>query len=298
MGLRRVQQREARPRAGTERHLWVVACGGGHVDDVVGNGRLAVDVTDRGDSRAQARRVGDRLELVESIDTARAQKELAFRGPRRVTEPHDHGEPVALAVGKRERSCVLERVLGGDEEERRWQRAGLAVDGDLPLLHRLEQRRLRARCRTVDLVDEHDVGKERSRPELPDCGLGVEDRHAREIGGQQVGRGLDPPEARADGAGECLRQQGLAHAGNVLHEQVAAGEERDHGEAQSVVLAAYDQRQVVEEGARQVGDGGGLVRGRSAEDGDEGSRGQRLCSGYGPTPRGLEAYPRFSWRAT
>ena len=41
-----------------------------------------------------------------------------------------------------------------------------ALDRDLPLLHRLEQRRLRLRGRPVDLVGEQQVREDRPGPEL------------------------------------------------------------------------------------------------------------------------------------
>ena len=40
------------------------------------------------------------------------------------------------------------------------------VDGDVALLHALEQARLRLRARAVDLVDDHDVGEDRPGAEL------------------------------------------------------------------------------------------------------------------------------------
>ena len=55
------------------------------------------------------------------------------------------------------------RVLRGDDEERIGQLARLALDGDLVLLHRLEQRALRLRRRAVDLVGEHDLREDRAR---------------------------------------------------------------------------------------------------------------------------------------
>ena len=69
--------------------------------------------------------------------------------------------------------------------------AGLAVDGDLALLHRLEQRRLRLRRGPVDLVGEHDVGEQRARLEAELLGRALVDADADEVGGQQVGRELD-----------------------------------------------------------------------------------------------------------
>ena len=69
-------------------------------------------------------------------------------------------EPVELALGQRVGALVLDRVLGGDHHERRVERVGRAVDRDLALLHRLEQRRLRLGRGPVDLVAEDDVGED------------------------------------------------------------------------------------------------------------------------------------------
>ena len=59
---------------------------------------------------------------------------------RRVTERHAHQEAVELGLGQRERPFQLDRVLGGQDEERLRERSGLAVDGDLALFHRFEER--------------------------------------------------------------------------------------------------------------------------------------------------------------
>ena len=76
---------------------------------------------------------------------------------------------------------VLDRVLGGDDEERQLERVRLAVDRHLALLHRLEQRRLRLRGRAVDLVHEEDVREHRPGPELELVRLLVEDVHTRHV---------------------------------------------------------------------------------------------------------------------
>ena len=60
--------------------------------------------------------------------------------------------------------------------------SGHAVDGDLALLHRLEQRRLGLRRRPVDLVGEHDVGEQRARLEAELLGRALVDAHADEVG--------------------------------------------------------------------------------------------------------------------
>ena len=54
-------------------------------------------------------------------------------------------EAVELRLGQRESAFKLDRILRRDHEEGTRQRHRLAFNGQLTLLHRLEQRRLRAR---------------------------------------------------------------------------------------------------------------------------------------------------------
>ena len=89
--------------------------------------------------------------------------------------------------------------------ERLRQRVRRAVDGDAALLHRLEERRLRARRRAVDLVREDDVGEQRPRAELELPGLLVEDQRAGDVGGQKVGRALDPRRTHRPSAADTVR---------------------------------------------------------------------------------------------
>ena len=85
--------------------------------------------------------------------------QLALGG--RVAHRDAHEEPVELRLGQRVGALVLDRVLGGDHHERAGQLVGRAVDRDLRLGHRLEQRRLRLRGGPVDLVGQHDVAEHR-----------------------------------------------------------------------------------------------------------------------------------------
>ena len=80
----------------------------------------------------------------------------------RVADQQLEHEPVELRLGQRVGALVLDRVLGRDDDERVGQRPALALDGHLPLLHRLEQRRLRLRRRAVDLVGQEQVGEDRT----------------------------------------------------------------------------------------------------------------------------------------
>ena len=86
--------------------------------------------------------------------------ELFFLG--RVADHDVEHEPVELRFGQRIGPLLLDRVLGRQHEERVGQLVPLAADGHLPLLHRLEQRRLGLGRGAVDLVGQHDVGEDRA----------------------------------------------------------------------------------------------------------------------------------------
>ena len=105
-------------------------------------------------ARGSGGTVGERLLRQRCVRTAGSAGSGAPRvrpGSRACTREQ---EAVELRLGQRERALELDRVLRREHEERLGQRVRLAVDGDLPLLHRLEQRRLRLRRRAVDLVGE------------------------------------------------------------------------------------------------------------------------------------------------
>ena len=175
----------------------------------------------------------------------------------RVAQPQAQHEAVELGLGQRERALVLDGVLRGDDEERLGHRVGRAVDRDLPLLHALEQRGLRLRRGAVDLVGEDDLGHDGPRAELELLGLLVVDREAGDVGGQQVGRELDAPEAAAEAAGERLGQDGLAGAGDVLDQQVALAQQRDERQADLVMLADDDALDVGDDLVDRFPDGHG-----------------------------------------
>ena len=70
--------------------------------------------------------------------------------------------------------------------------------------------------------------------------VAIEDRDADHVGGQQVRGELDALVVEAQQARERVRERGLAHAGNVFDEQVAAREDARHGEADRAFLAEDD----------------------------------------------------------
>ena len=173
----------------------------------------------------------------------------------RVAHPDPQQEPVELALGQGIGALVLDRVLGGDHQERVRQAVGHVVDRDLPLLHRLEQGRLGLRRGPVDLVAEHHVGEDPARPEGERPGVPVVDARARHVGGQQVGRELDPTPLKVERAGQRLGQAGLADARHVLEQQVPLGGQAHQGQPGRVLFALEDLGHVVDDRFERLGKG-------------------------------------------
>ena len=101
---------------------------------------------------------------------------------RWVADPDIEHEAVELGFGQGVGAFLLDGILGGDDEERVREVQGLLADGDLTLLHGLEQRGLGLGRGPVDLVGEDDVREDRARdePEAPTTGFGFfEDVRAR-----------------------------------------------------------------------------------------------------------------------
>ena len=102
---------------------------------------------------------------------------------------------------------------------------GFAADGDLPLLHRLQQRRLHLRRRAVDLVGQQDVGEDRTPLHRELAGALVVDHRADEVGRQQVGSELHPAAIGLDGGGDGLYREGLGEARQPLEQDMTIGEQ-------------------------------------------------------------------------
>ena len=184
--------------------------------------------------------VRDRADVVQGRLHAVRREDLGLGVGRGVPDGEAHHEPVELCLWQRIGALVLDGVLRGDDHERRSQLVRLRVDGDLSLLHTFEERGLRLRAGAVDLVPENDVREDRARPELEVAALLIEDVHAGHVGRQQVRRELDPAERAVDRPRDRLGQHRLAHAGDVLDQDVAFGDERGEREPDLAVLALDD----------------------------------------------------------
>lgn len=231
---------DAGPRARPEAQVGVHPRGPDQTHDV------AADVLAHGDDAGgcleQAELVGPDhrrhpLDRVRSLLVEGRDPQLGLLG--RVADPDLDEEAIELRLRQGERPLELDRVLRRQDEERVRQPVGLPVDGNLVLLHRFEQRRLRPRRRPVHLVDEQDVGEDRAGHE-PE-GADLVDRAPGDVARQEVRGPLDAGERQPERSGERARERRLAGAGHVFDQGMAVGKE-GHGEQPERVLAADDRR--------------------------------------------------------
>ena len=164
-----------------------------------------------------------------------------------------HHEAVALGVGQLVDALALDRVLGGDDEERLGHGVGDAADRHLLLGHHLEQRRLHLGRRPVDLVGEQEVDEHRAELDVEAFGAAAVDAGADDVGRQQVGRELDAGERAADDVGERLGGERLGEAGHRLEQAVAAGQQADEQPLEQPALADDHLAQLEEDALDLLG---------------------------------------------
>ena len=166
--------------------------------------------------------------------------DLALFLGRRVVDVELEQEAVALRLGQRVDALLLDRVLGGHDQERAGQRERLAADGDLALGHDLEQRGLHLGRGAVDLVGEQEVDHHRAEFDVELFLAHAVDAGTDDVGGHQVGGELDAGERAADDLGERLDRQRLGDTGNTFEQHVALGQQADQHPLDQLVLADDD----------------------------------------------------------
>ena len=158
---------------------------------------------------------------------ARELQDRRFGRRVRVVDADVQQETVELRFGQRIGAFLLDRILRRHDQEQRGQRIRVAADGDLPLAHRFEQRRLHFGRRAVDFVGEDRLWKIGPRWNSKRRRLRPIDLGAGEVGGQQIRRELHAVEIAFDARGEFLDRGGLGETRRAFDEQVAVGEQRD-----------------------------------------------------------------------
>ena len=195
---------------------------------------------------------------------------------RRVVDVDLHEEPVELGFRQRVGAFLLDRVLRRQDMERCRQAMILTGNGHLAFLHRLQQRRLRAGARPVDLVRHEELGEDRAGYEAEALAAGagvVEHLRAQDVGRHQVGGELHPFLGETQDYPQGLGQAGLGEARDTYQQRVTAGQNGDQRVLDHALLAeddpadlCFDLIQFGDGGLDRRGDVGILVNdGRHAE---------------------------------
>ena len=111
------------------------------------------------------------------------------------------------------------------------------VHRDLPLLHSFQQSGLGAAGGPVELVSQKEVAHHRAGLVLHLARVLVIEGEAGDIRRHHIRRKLHPGEAQVQRLGKGQRQGGLAHAGDILQQDMAPGQDGRQNLDQDAVLA-------------------------------------------------------------
>ena len=226
-------------------------------------------VLNRARHRRQTRRAPHRDHLLRrpqrrgfgGVARGRAVEDRVQVFGRRIGHSQLEQEAVELRFRQGVGALHLQRVLGGEHEERRIEAVRFSADRDRRLLHRLEQGGLGLRRGAVDLVGEQQVRED---------GAGFEDQPAAsrlvlaenvgadDVRGHQVGRELDAVELQMQRLGQGADQAGLAEAGDALEQDVPVGQQADDRPVDDFFLAHDHLADLAAQAAAAVGELGQL----------------------------------------
>src|SRR5262249_23108478 len=145
---------------------------------------------------------------------------------------------------KRVGTLHLNRVLGGQHEERFWERIGRALHCYAAFLHRLKQRRLSLGRGAINLVGENDVGEQGSSNELKlpvsCCPVFFDYIGSGDIRRHQVRRELNSLEGQIENICNRPDQQRLGQSRHTGYQGVAPDKQGDQCLIDYLVLSDYD----------------------------------------------------------
>src|SRR4029078_7050190 len=119
------------------------------------------------------------------------------------------------------------------------------TDRDLAFGHGLEQGRLDACRRPVDLIDEDDIGKDRAGFDGERLPRRPEDPGPDDVRRDQIRRELDAVERPAEDPGQRREEHGLAETRSSLEEHMAVREDCDEESVHHPVLPDDDAAQLM-----------------------------------------------------
>ena len=223
---------------------------GAHRGDVLLDQRVYVDLFDGALDAQDLIGIGHLFQRIDRMGELLGFHDQHLVGLAWVAQLDTQQKTVQFRFRQWERALVLDRVLRRKHDERLRQLVRHAIDGDLALPHRFQERGLGLRRRTIDLVGKHDLRDDRSLMELEVACLLVVDRNAGHVCGEQVGCELDAAEAAAGRSRQASRQNRLTYARHILDQHVASAHQRDEGETNGFRLAYDDALDVLEDALR------------------------------------------------
>src|SRR5882762_1501464 len=255
--LRGALEHERAARADAERELLAFARAIDDLESIIVQAGVDFDVGNGVLHGQHIADIGNRIERIERVIANTFAQNFLFRFVRGIAHFDAHQKTVELRFRQGIGAVMLDGILRGDHEKRLRQRERLAVDGDLCFVHGFEKRRLRTRGGAIDFVSEDNVGENRAGTKFKIARLGIVDADAENIAGEQIRRELDTLKAAMEGFCERLSESGLADAGDVFDEQMAAREQGDERELDGVFLAIDGARDGALELRDDLGGGGG-----------------------------------------
>ncbi|OPZ63313.1 MAG: hypothetical protein BWY83_03429 [bacterium ADurb.Bin478] len=127
-----------------------------------------------------------------------AAHDLQLLAAIRITDRQLEHKAVHLRLRQRVGALLFDRVLGGQHQKGRRQGEGLIAQCNLAFLHGLQQSGLHFGRGTVDLVRQHQVGKDRALFSVELAGALIIDQRADDVRRQQIRGELNALELSAD----------------------------------------------------------------------------------------------------
>jgi hypothetical protein len=157
-----------------------------------------------------------------------ATRDFAFFAQSRIFHVNLEKKPVELRLGERIRPFLFDRISRREHLKRIGQRVRMRSHRHTPLLHRLEERRLRLRRRSVDLVGQNQMVKNRpgKKTHAPPAHVVLEDVGAGDVGWKEVRRELHPAERQSERLGKGCDEQRLRKARHPDEECMPASQKR------------------------------------------------------------------------
>ena len=114
------------------------------------------------------------------------------------------------------------------------------IHAHVTFAHRFQERALRFRSSTVDLIHQHDVGENRSAAEFEGVARLAENGHSQYVGRQQIAGELDPAKCAVKTPGQRVGESGLPDARHIFNQQMTVGQEADQCESNRLRFAQHD----------------------------------------------------------